>query len=543
MKATRVVWITCVLLIIFGSCYIYANASGNNKNPAENEAQIESSATPDVSEKSVPVSVSAVSKDSVSWMDLIGTVKANDQVKIFATASGQLQEILVSEGDKVKYGDPLFYIGGINGNKPAALIQLESAQTAYNNALNSVKLTLKGNEVSIKSAELQLDSAKHLAQGNARDLRIMDENLTALDTALYFLNDTFTASNSKNNIDVEKLEDGITELKNGILTLEREKSDAIDELDSNPSDSEEINAQIDEINSQLDELYTQLEDAQDGLTQLQSGLNAANNQILGQIAQTKNQGEVLYLTKLGTESKLGMTEDGTTDQVKLAEEGLNAAKIKNEASVLQTKAQLDAATSALELAKLQADILLVRSPINGTVGQISVNEGDIVSGQSVLTQIHGQQKYDLIVGVNVDSANSISLNDKAEILIGGKYIKVPVKSISPSTDTSTKLVNVTVGLPNISLRSGQTLRVRIPLNIAGADTASGVRFVPLDAVIIATEEQYVFVAQDGKAVKKIVTTGDVFGDQIQILSGLDLDDRVIVEEAKNLMDGQDISLQ
>jgi RND family efflux transporter MFP subunit len=302
-----------------------------------------------------------------------------------------------------------------------------------------------------------------------------------------------------------------------------------------------MNAQIAAMDKSLDDLYQKLDDAKNGYKALLDGMTLGENQLLAQIQQAKTQGNVLYLTEQSTQNKLGLT-DGSSDPQKIAEEGVAAVKIKNDAAILQTQAQLNLAKSNLELAGLQADSLIVRSPIDGTVGDILAHEGDLVGQQVMLAQIYGQRDFDLDVGVDSESADLITDNSKAEIMIGGRYIPVPIRNISPVADSLSKLVTVTLGLPKINFRINQSLRVRISINDNSGASISSV-YVPLDAVIIATEEQYVYVLDGGKAVKKTVKTGEVSGDQIQILEGLSSSDKVIVDGAKSLIDGQEVTLQ
>ncbi|HLG25250.1 MAG TPA: hypothetical protein VI588_00445, partial [Candidatus Gracilibacteria bacterium] len=114
-------------------------------------------------------------------------------------------------------------------------------------------------------------------------------------------------------------------------------------------------------------------------------------------------------------------------------------------------------------------------------------------------------------------------------------------SVSPTAENGSKLVNVKIILPKIKLRPNQTMTVRLPVLTPSGEDFSGV-VVPLDAVTIGTEEQFVFVVKDGVAHKTNVTLGDVHGDRIEILYGLDSDATIVVEGSRTIADGQKVTV-
>ncbi len=549
MKISRIITVLLIITILScGGLIIFRSALAANPSTSQ------TTDTAKTALPSVKVTLATASTDSTSWLELLGAVKANDQIKVFATGAGQLQQVFASEGSLVKTGDPLFIIGGLNGTKPAALVQLETAQKNYVTAQNGLQLTNAGNDEALRVAELQLDSAKHQTEGSYVDLQVFDRNMDAARASLYYLQNSYDTSGQKNELDIEKTQKGIDDLKQSINDLENQKYSLEKQIEEQGTSADatgqsgvsssggqqtatDLPTQLAALNKTLEGLYSQLDTAKTGYQELLQGQAIANNQLLGQIAQAQTGENVLSLNQQSMGKKLGL-DNGSSDPVKLAQEGLNAAKVKNQASLLQSQAQLDLARSNLELAQLQADALIVRAPIDGAVGEVLAHSGDLVSQQSMLTQISGQKDYELRVGVDADSAESVTAGSQAQVEIGGKYMNVPIKNIGTAADPVTRLVNVTVALPRINFRANQTLRVKIPLNNAGRDLNT--LFIPLDAVIVGTEEQYVFVDQNGVAIKKNVKTGEVRGDQVQILDGLASSDQVVVDGAKTLVEGQNI---
>jgi RND family efflux transporter MFP subunit len=209
---------------------------------------------------------------------------------------------------------------------------------------------------------------------------------------------------------------------------------------------------------------------------------------------------------------------------------------------MQAQSQVDVAKINLDMAKNQQESLIVRAPTNGIIGEVIPHKGDIVSPQSSLTQIVNPDQFVLKVGVNADDALKITNASVAQVLIGGKYIPVGIKTLSPTADATSKLVTVTLTLPHIFFRANQTLDAQISLSSNMDPHAGSMIYVPLDALIIGTQEKYVYVYDNGKARKVNVTIGAIEGDQVEVLEGLQPNDQVILEGAKDLLDGQAVTL-
>lgn len=85
---------------------------------------------------------------------------------------------------------------------------------------------------------------------------------------------------------------------------------------------------------------------------------------------------------------------------------------------------------------------------------------------------------------------------------------------------------VKLDLPsNPSLRPGQFGRVSVPLQ------ETSVLFVPQSAVQQRGQLELVHVVKDGKAVLRLVKTGRHAGDQVEVLSGIEDGDQVVIQSA------------
>jgi multidrug efflux pump subunit AcrA (membrane-fusion protein) len=67
--------------------------------------------------------------------------------------------------------------------------------------------------------------------------------------------------------------------------------------------------------------------------------------------------------------------------------------------------------------------------------------------------------------------------------------------------------------------------------------------VPQSAVLKRGQMELVFVARHGTAALRLVKTGKVLEDRVEVLSGLEEGEQIIVSETAQLTDGQPVTIQ
>ena len=96
---------------------------------------------------------------------------------------------------------------------------------------------------------------------------------------------------------------------------------------------------------------------------------------------------------------------------------------------------------------------------------------------------------------------------------------------------------VKVALPAGSVRSGQFAR----LQVAAGRTET--LLVPAAALTRFGQMERVFVVENGRAVLRLVKTGRITGDRLEILSGLNAGEQIVLAPPAALRDGQAVTLQ
>lgn len=186
----------------------------------------------------------------------------------------------------------------------------------------------------------------------------------------------------------------------------------------------------------------------------------------------------------------------------------------------------------------------VVAPVVGTVGDIPVRVGDLVTPQTVLTTLDDNKALEMYVEVPLERAAALKPGAPVEVL--GADDKVLATStvtfVSPRADPATQmiLVKASVDNPSAALRAGQFVRVRMIWR-----QYEGLA-VPVLAVLRRAGQPFVWVATDGGAGGALTVTlravelGGIQGQSYPVVRGLAPGDRVITSGVQKLRPGAQV---
>ncbi len=205
----------------------------------------------------------------------------------------------------------------------------------------------------------------------------------------------------------------------------------------------------------------------------------------------------------------------------------------------QLKAQLDVAETAL--ANLGENTLL-KSPINGVVTARNYDQGDLAAGLPILT-IATINPVKVIINVSEGFYTQVVKGMEAKInvdALGDEEFMGKVSLIHPTFDPVSHTFPVEIQLPNSDLRVRPGMFARVTMNFGVNERP----LVPDMAVMkqIGSDDRYVFVEKDGKAIYTLVELGTRINDKYEIISGLEVGDRVIVQGNAGLIDGAEVEV-
>ncbi|MGD1873676.1 MAG: efflux RND transporter periplasmic adaptor subunit [Mastigocoleus sp.] len=257
----------------------------------------------------------------------------------------------------------------------------------------------------------------------------------------------------------------------------------------------------------------------------------------------------LALVREGAESR--QTLDQFNNRLASAKASLgtiNAQIEAQKAAVSQAKDALVQSQANAKQQQVQLQYYKIEAPFTGTVGNIPVKVGDFVNTSTQLATVTENQPLEVEVAVPIQRAPELRKGMPVEILDGsGKVIGTSrVFFISPSARSGDQQILVKTLFDNSKnlLRAGESVDARIIW-----DRRPGV-LIPVNSVFRLAGKPFVFVTQrqqskDGKtqlvAKQKRVELGDIKNNKYQVISGLEVGERIIVSGLLNLTEGMPIN--
>lgn len=215
-----------------------------------------------------------------------------------------------------------------------------------------------------------------------------------------------------------------------------------------------------------------------------------------------------------------------------------------------TKQQLD--NSRLQLKNAQAAVRAqsvkvndtnVRAGISGTINKKMVEPGTVVSPGTSMFEIVNINSLKLSVLVDESQVGKIALGQEVAInvnVLPGESFSGRITFIAPKSDASLNFP-VEIEVQNRgNLKAGMYATALFKTN-HGAETQNMLT-VPAEAFVNGVSSGQLFVVNNGTAKLIKVQTGKVYGDKVQILSGLNGGEQVVTSGQINLDNGSKINI-
>jgi membrane fusion protein (multidrug efflux system) len=206
-----------------------------------------------------------------------------------------------------------------------------------------------------------------------------------------------------------------------------------------------------------------------------------------------------------------------------------------QAAVVEAEARL-----ALAKAKLAESV--ITAPFAGTITKVHVRPGALAIAKSPLIELTDLSSVVARFAVPESVAASVGPGMVLEFKLDaypGKAFDGKVVRVYPDLDRRmrTRTVEARVN-PYAGLMPGMFGRLKLNL-----ETAHDAIVLPAEAIITTPAgRKAAFVVKDGKAMRRLVETGIEDGSRVQIVSGINPGDQVIVSGNEKLKDGAFVSL-
>ena len=265
--------------------------------------------------------------------------------------------------------------------------------------------------------------------------------------------------------------------------------------------------------------------------------------ILVKTGQSVSKGQVLAtLDAAAVEQQM----EGVSAQMSLLQalyekqQNLWKQNIGSEVQLMNAKTNYESIQKQYASLKAQRDMYRIVAPISGTVDQVSVKIGQPSQpGFNGITIVStGKLKAEAMLGENY--IGKVKKGDAVTIVLPSinDSIKTTISYVAQAVSTLSRSFEVQVDLPNSSKYHQNMSCI---MKIANYANPSSI-VVPVNVIQKTSEGSMIYIADGNKAKAVNVTIGRNSNGLVEILSGLNAGDKVIVAGFEDMENGQLINI-
>lgn len=307
-----------------------------------------------------------------------------------------------------------------------------------------------------------------------------------------------------------------------------------------------------DLENELESLYIDMEqdklDSEYSLKELNIDLSRINKDIL-EATEDVNQAEKLKDLKTSRESDY----EDTLDILEEFEENKEDIQLdveketrQIELSIRNLDSQISQALTELSRIDIEIDNANIKSPISGSVLSIEsslyVPGSSVSSGTELFTVADTEDVY-IDLEVYEEYRTALEVGDKMEILVSSNIIEAEIIQIGNVASLSSDSLAATIEVRakpvgDVDLTSGASAVADIPLG-----TKENAILLPRGSYLTTGNQKYVYKIEGDLAIKTQVVYGSMDGNQIEVLSGLDSGDKIIISSYQSFIDQESIELK
>lgn len=264
------------------------------------------------------------------------------------------------------------------------------------------------------------------------------------------------------------------------------------------------------------------------------------------------------VARLGAERILQRTERGykagaiAEVEYLRAQDALKSAQIRSKQAaqasgleIADVGLELKTRLSQLERQRLivsdvqrRVDELSVRAPVDGVIGTLSVADRAVVAANAALMTVVDLSQLEVELEIPESYADDLGLGLSAEVSIGAIRAVGKLSAISPEVVRNQVLARVRFdGKQPAGLRQNQRVSARILI-----EEKPNVVMLPRGPFVEDEGGRFAYVMDGDVAVRKPVQLGATSVNAVEILSGLQPGDRVVIAGTDSFDDAERVSI-
>jgi len=464
-----------------------------------------------------------------------GEVESISHVDLKSEVFAKIKNIYVELGDLVLAGE--FLLEFVNDELQAQLLRAQAMLEAEQASLQEMQKGARSEEIKLAEqnfvyAQTSLENTKNKAQ---IDLENLNQNIDNI------LVSAFVSASDAVNKQTDEMFDNDNSQSPQITFL---TADTQSEIDSEWQRFLSKQA--------LNNIRTDLPTAKENLIIIRNFLNrlldALNKAVaLDQIILDKYRSQVIFgLNNINASiNAISSQEQAIEQQKTINNQNINLAQTQFHQAKLQlelllsgvAQEQINRQKASVKSARAQVQDInaklaktIIYSPISGTVAFVGASKGELISNGQLVISVVNTEQIRIIAFLDSKEFQKIKIDNK--VVINNKF-DGKIINIAPSLNPITKKAEIIIST-DANLLVGQFVDVEILTN-----NLSSQLLVPLQAVNILPDKKTVFIIENNILREKEIQTGQIIGNQIEILSGLE-NINFIVSQAAGLTSGQEV---
>jgi RND family efflux transporter MFP subunit len=228
------------------------------------------------------------------------------------------------------------------------------------------------------------------------------------------------------------------------------------------------------------------------------------------------------------------------------------------ARIAYAQQQISVADTQVRLRRTELDDMVIRAPFSGVAISKDAQPGEMVSPVSAgggftrtgIGTIVDMSSLEIEVDVNESFINRVRPEQKVEAVLDAyPDWQIPAQVITsvPSADRQKATVKVRISFDKLDPRILPDMGVKVSFlreEEAGQAAAPATRLsVPKAAIRTVEGRTVVFVLKQDRVERRAVRAGLEEGDQVEVLSGVNAGERVVIEGPVELKDGDRVKVR
>jgi len=210
------------------------------------------------------------------------------------------------------------------------------------------------------------------------------------------------------------------------------------------------------------------------------------------------------------------------------------------------KARLEGANQMKNEIDAQFTYANIRAPFNGVVTNKFIETGDMANPGMPLIAVESPKQFEVTAMVAESDISKIRSNSKVDVLV--KSMNQSIKGIVTEISSSAKntggqyLVKITLDKTDVNILSGMFATVKFP--VEKTEKTSSMIMIPKASIVANGSLKGIYtVSEQQTAILRWLRLGKTYGENIEVLSGLNAEEHYIVHAEGKLFNGAKVTIQ